>query len=319
MASDSEWDRPYPRELWEAFERRLDRWERRWKRRQFVNTDEGWQRVSDWEATPKRPERLPTRQSLLEEVASTLLAEARQYVPRVLPDKPDAAPKPLGSFILAQGQSDPEAFQLPEPLLGPIGEQSELLVVGLNPGYNPEEDIPRLSASLDEYVEWYANRMVLERRDQWRRPMSRFSGMPGLIRHYWAIERDYLDPVFGPQSLGRRAVYVDAIPWKRNAEVRPDLNDTAVLRYARARVAEIASVLEPRLLLTLGVFAASAVGIVGPQTVPSVIDSRVGYWQGKCLALFHPNKRWPTGTRAAYLAAARQRLQEVVSSQSETS
>jgi hypothetical protein len=296
-SDDPTWDHPYPREVWEAFERQLDRWERRWKKRLIVHVGNEWMRYSEWEATPPRPERLPGREDLLRDIASRLLVEANEYVPQVLSGRPDDGEAPLRGFIMAQGQHDPAAFQLPEPLLGPVGETTQVLVVGLNPRCSSHEDSPRLHATLDDYVNWFANRMAAELRN----------------RRYGAIERDYLDPVLGHCGLGRGAVYADAIPWKWNAGRGPDLGDTAVLRYARGRIAEIASVLQPEVLVSIGVPVAEALGLDPPQETPNVERGRVGYWEGQCLVLFHPNRRWPARGRAAYNTSVQQLLRDVFS------
>jgi len=138
--------------------------------------------LTDWEASPTTPNTLPTRDQLLGEVARRLWSEAQDYVHRVLPNQPDGAPRPLGEFIIAQGETDPSNFRLPEPLLGPVGETTDVLVVGLNPGYESTEDLPRLDASLEDYIAWYADRMAPERR-LFGRPASRFANVTRIIRH----------------------------------------------------------------------------------------------------------------------------------------
>src|SRR6185312_1779418 len=80
---------------------------------------------------------------LLPSLAKELWHQAQQYVPEVLAHGPSAAPLPLGYFIAAQDQPSASEFQLPEPLLGPVApSELRILVVGLNPGFGPTEDIP---------------------------------------------------------------------------------------------------------------------------------------------------------------------------------
>jgi hypothetical protein len=237
---------------------------------------------------------LPTRSNLLQEIATRLWNDARAHVTPVLATGPDAAPHPLGLFIVAQRQFDPDEFQLPEPLLGPVANATQVLVVGLNPGYESSEDLPRWTANLDDYVHWYAFRMAQDSRDEWGRPASSFGGAKRIIRHYHAVERDYLDGVVGPQALGRVAVYADAIPWKWNAVANPDLGDPVVAEYARSRIAEIAAVLQPNILVSLGVFAADALGLSRPNAKPNAEICQIGWWRGCCLPVFHPNKLEPT-------------------------
>lgn len=291
-----------PPEVVSEVEERIDRALDRWRGRLLVNADGRWQRVSEWERQPPPPETLPSREELLPAIAKRLWDEACDYVPRVLEGRPDAAPQPLGQFVLAQGEPDPDRFQLPEPLLGPVGEVTQVLVVGLNPGYSAQEAIPRLADGLDAYVAWYARRFAADGRDAWGRPVARIAGVPRVVRHYRSVERDYLSGALGEQPLGRVAVYADAIPWKWNADQHPDLDNPAVITYARARVQEIAAVLRPRVLVTLGVFAATCLGLPRPALEPAATTQAVGVWEGVCLPLFHPNKRWPAEGRAAYLS-----------------
>lgn len=235
---------------------------------------------------------------LLRRVATRLWEQAQEFVPKIFDGTAGHIPEPLVHFIQAQGAADAASFQLPEPLLGPVPGATEILVVGLNPGYGPTEEIPCVGNTLEEYVQWYAERM--NRRDEQGRPYSNFEGKPGVIRHYVAVERDYLTPVLEEKALGRVAVYADAIPWKWNADNNPDLSQTDIGEFARARIAEIACVLQPSLVMTLGVRAAGFFGLwPSPDPIPQKAD--IGDWSGNCLPCFHPNKHWKSGEKMPHL------------------
>ncbi len=109
--------------------------------------------------------------ALLPTLAEELWGEARRFVPAVFAAGPGAVPAPLGQLILAQGAPDDAAFQLPDPLSGPIPDEVPVLVVGLNPGLDPDEDIPRLGTPLLEYVAWYERRFSAANRDGHGRPV----------------------------------------------------------------------------------------------------------------------------------------------------
>jgi hypothetical protein len=250
---------------------------------------------------PSSLEERPDGDRLLRRVATRLGTQARDYVPKTFGGRAGDIPSPIGQFIRAQHAVDAESFHLPEPLLGPVPEATVVLVVGLNPGYGPTEDIPRLGTALDEYVEWYAHRM--NQRDEHGRPCSNFEGKRGVIHHYAAVERDYLTPVLQKEALGRTAVYADAIPWKWNADSNPDFGQTAIVEYAQARLAEIATVLQPSLVMTLGQRVAGFVSL-WPDADPRPSKLRLGEWTGDCLPCFHPNKHWKTGEKLPYFERA---------------
>jgi hypothetical protein len=242
---------------------------------------------------------------LLPSLAQELWHQAQQYVPEVLAHGPSAAPPPLGYFIAAQAQPSASEFQLPEPLLGPVAPaELRILVVGLNPGYGPTEHIPTLNTRLDVYIDWYAHRFSQERRDWAGRPASIVDDQTRIVHHYARVERDYLDPVLGPQSLGRVAVYADAIPWKWNSEQHPDLGDPAVAHYAIERVQRIIECLNPPAVITLGGSAAEWLGLRPPSTAPAAVPGAVRQWSGVFLPLAHPNKHWRAGARGEYVRAA---------------
>src|SRR5579859_139178 len=207
---------------------------------------------------------------LVRDLAVELFTQAQSHVPDVLGGRTDATPPHLSNFIRAQrsetGAPLPEHFQMPEPILGPIPSKVEVLVVGINPGYGPTEEIPTLSSSLQEYVAWYQTRM--DRRNEGGSPISLYAGEPGIVRHYVTVERDYLTTVLGERALGSSAVYADAIPWKWNREWAPVLKDPQIGLEARARIGLVASILQPNLLLVLGGEPAKQLGTPLPSDEP---------------------------------------------------
>jgi hypothetical protein len=246
---------------------------------------------------------------LLQLICSRLWKEARAHVPIVLEHGADETLHPLDKFILAQKAFDASMFALPEPLLGPIPNKVEVLLIGLNPGYGPEEAIPRLGDDLGTYIDWYSSRFSDGRRDIWGRPASRHvNGTQRLTLHYHAVERDYLDAALGKAALGRRAVYADAIPWKWNNDQNPELSDRRILEYGRRRLVEIAQTLHPTVIIPLGGLAADCLGAPRPADTPVLGQLTLDSWEGKCLPLAHPNKHWKVGIKEAYLEAAQATL-----------
>lgn len=294
--------RTLPADVQREVDEQVEREMQRWKQGLLVDVGGEWERLSEWEA---RPEGM----RLLRSVAARLWRQAQEYVPRVFEGELEGVPAPFGNFIGAQSAPDAANFQLPEPLLGPVPETTVVLVVGLNPGYGPTEEIPRLSDTLEQYVLWYAERM--SRRDERGRPYSSYEGKRGYIHHYVAVERDYLTPVLQEKALGRVAVYADAIPWKWNADSNPDLDHADVAEYAQARIAEIANALHPSLVMTLGQRAANFFGL-WPSQDPTRSRVDIGRWTGNCLPCFHPNKHWKRGEKTPYLECARLAIRDAL-------
>src|ERR1700682_1197848 len=125
-------------------------------------------------------------EQLVQQLAAHLYRMAHAHVPDVLGGCTGTVSPHIADFIRAQRTGEewsapPQHFQLPEP----IPERVQMLVIGLNPGYGPTEDIPTLCSSLDEYVGWYQARM--DCRDEGGRPVSLYAAQPGIVRHYVAV------------------------------------------------------------------------------------------------------------------------------------
>jgi hypothetical protein len=84
------------------------------------------------------------------------------------------------------------------------------------------------------------------------------------------------------------------------------------MRYARGRIAQIATVLKPSVVITVGVLAPQVLGTDRPAPEPVLSEGRIGYWTGCCLPLFHPNRGWPHGQRPGYLIAAQEQLRKAL-------
>ena len=199
---------------------------------------------------------------LLTRLAEELLILSNRYVADVVTrGDPAAAPIPYGPFIHAQRAATPSAYQLPEPILHPL-QNPAVLVIGLNPGYGASEVMPCLGTSLDEYVNWYACRFDSNHRDDKGRPTAEYleDGQTRIrhVNHYRKVEELLLSQALGPYSLGRNAVYCDAIPWKwtnSDKTLRPRMTrsdwENAWLDASR-RVETITVALKPKVVLTLG-------------------------------------------------------------------
>lgn len=234
--------------------------------------------------------------SLLTYLAEELLLLANRYVADVVTmGDSAAAPIPYGPFMHAQRAATPPAYQLPEPILHPL-QSPAVLVIGLNPGYGNSELMPCLGTPLDEYVDWYAHRFDSNRRDDKGRPAAKYlEDRQTLVRHvihYTKVEELLLSQALGPHSLGRDAVYCDAIPWKwanSNKTVRPRMTRSDwenAWFVAAQRIETIAVALNPRVVLTLGepgekIFnrASTKDGRPAPTTI--------GHWHGVHVASAH--------------------------------
>ena len=240
--------------------------------------------------------------AVLMSVARDLRAEAGRYVPLVVEHGPSAVPDPFGSLIAAQHATAPELFHLPEPLLHPIA-RPDVLAVGLNPGFNASESMPTLSSSLEDYVTWYATRFDTFGRTRTGWPASTRDDNPdkGGRSHYAEVERVLVAAGLGPQPLGRRVSYADAIPWKGNPA--PSLQDPRIAAMARARIRQIVEGLHPRVILALS----PAIGALFGAAHPRQVEARqivLGDWQGQIVAMYHPNCRFRgAGSRIAHRSA----------------
>jgi hypothetical protein len=239
---------------------------------------------------------------VLMSVARNLQAEAGRYVPLVVTHGPDAVPDPFGSLIGAQNVAAPELFHLPEPLLHPIAHP-DVLAVGLNPGYNAAETMPTLSSSLEDYVDWYATRFDAFGRTRTGWPASTRDLNPhkGGRSHYAEVERVLVAAGLGPQALGRRASYADAIPWK--GKTPPSLRDPRIAEMARSRIRQIVEGLHPRVILALSPDIGALLGAAHPRQVEAR-SAALGDWQGQIVAMYHPNHRFRgVGSRIAHRTA----------------
>jgi hypothetical protein len=192
----------------------------------------------------------PTASELLVGLADELLQASRQ-VPDVLGGS--AAPgDSIARYILAQGVTTSAEFQLPEPILHPLDNPS-VLVVGFNPNFGPDEDIPRFGSSLEEYITFYADRFASHRRDQRGRPaeINRLTGKVSSIPHYNDVEKAVAAVLGTETALGLNTVYCDSIPWKWKQDKRPKKGD---LDFGQAsdRLERIVIALQPKVILTLG-------------------------------------------------------------------
>ncbi len=226
---------------------------------------------------------------LLTRLAEELLTLSNRYVADVVTmENPDASPIPYGPFIHAQRVATPSAYQLPEPILHPL-QNPEVLVVGLNPGFGASEIMPCFGTSLGTYVDWYANRFDSRHRDALDRPSAEYLEDGHIqirhVHHYKKLEELLLSQALGPNSLGRSAVYCDAIPWKwanSDKALRPKVTSSNwedVWRDASQRVETIAVALKPQVVLTLGEPGARIFNRA-PTEGRSPEPSSLGDWEG---------------------------------------
>lgn len=265
-------------------------------------------------------------EQLVAKLAQQFWDDVNRYVPLVLhggcePEPcPEAAPRPIGEFIVAQEVDDQDQFLLPEPLLGPVdGRHLQILVIGANPRYDPEAgDDTRMSAcSLQRYIEIHNERLFM--RDHDHQIARSASGRLVPIAHINWVERNVLEPALGERAFGRNAVYADAIPWawRPSSRRRPRLRDVAVRDYARERVTQILQELRPVVVVTLGTIAADAMGGRLPSRSGEQLAAReatVGAWQGRHVAAHHPDAPHLTSAteRATYAETLSHILRDAV-------
>ena len=215
-------------------------------------------------------------------VVATKLFDDAQRVPEVLAGARavhggDRVP----DYILIQGVTVAYDFQLPEPILHPIFEPA-VLVVGYNPNYGHNEDIPRYGCTLDEYIRFYLDRFSDARRDpQGRHAYRRLSDGRNLqIGHYDVVEQ-LLDEVLGRRrSLGTLAVYCDMVPWKSKRPPRFTSVDRVIAYH---RLDHIVSKLRPRVVLTLGNMSKHV--LIRDQRCPGMTNGRL---QVPLVCSYHP-------------------------------
>jgi hypothetical protein len=144
-------------------------------------------------------------QGLLRSLAQELLT-ASARVPDVLAQREQGV-DPIATYILAQGVTDPDDFQLPEPVLHPI-DNPDVLVVGFNPNYGVDEVIPRYGSTLEDYVGFYADRFAAHRRDALGRPAGQrlSDGANFGIDHYTGVEQLVTEVLGTEMALGLNTV-----------------------------------------------------------------------------------------------------------------
>lgn len=237
------------------------------------------------------------------------LWEQSSRVPEVLAGSEYSRKDRVAQYILAQGVRDPQQFQLPEPILHPIANPS-VLVVGFNPNYGPDEDIPRYGCSLDEYVAFYADRFASNRRDAQGRPAGKRSSTGEIygIGHYHHIEQLVAEVLGTSTAFGLNAVYCDAIPWKWKQDRNPGIRK-ADGAAAYTRLEKIVRALNPRVVLTLG---GPASCIVGLWTKGEPRPNRTkGDWPVLHVASYHPAARGQAYTQA-HNGAVQEALREAL-------
>lgn len=246
---------------------------------------------------------------LLEDLAGELLRESSR-VPEVLYGSEHSRKDRVAQYILAQGVHDPHPFQLPEPILHPIANPS-VLVVGFNPNYGPDEDIPRYGYNLDEYIAFYADRFAPHRRNAQGRPAGKRLSTDEIydIPHYHLIEQMIAEVMGTSTAFGLNAIYCDAIPWKwkqgRISGIR-----TADAEIAYVRLEKIVLTLKPKVVLSLGERPSR---IVGLWTKSDPRPGRPhGDWPVLHVASYHP-AAWGKMYTAAHKRAVQEALCEALS------
>jgi hypothetical protein len=262
----------------------------------------------------------------VEDLAAELWQQANTYVPRVVKQGDNATDVPphIRKMIRMQPVDDPRQFQLPEVIQGPV-LRPECLVIGQNPGLDPQSIFPTWGCDLEEYVSFHRKRFISTHRhpesglavdclqSALKSPRTEYLK---IIPHYRAVE-DLLAERFGTRSIGRNVTYIDAVPWKslgkQFGKVKAS-SDPDVKRLAEERIARVLLRLQPRYVITLGKFAADRLGSSLPtltlRTEQHVAVNGTQAWTGVTVPLYHPNSRrvqvpdWYWKAISGFLAAS---------------
>ena len=166
----------------------------------------------------------------------------------------------VAPFIEEQAKGPREDFQLPDPISGYGVQTVHLVVVGLNPGYDPQEcDIPRFGSSFDDYYTFYRDRFATHRDNQarvikWRKQDDQSLRML-VISHYTKVDR-LLRAIHPSLALGGSSVYLDAWPW-RSSSGTAVVSNAAITNLSRDRVNRLLAALQPAAVLALGQWVSS--------------------------------------------------------------
>jgi hypothetical protein len=263
---------------------------------------------------------------IIRDLASELWGLAQVHAgPVISQGRANASPnRQIAAFAYAQymqGATAPSLFHLPEPLLHPFANP-KVLVIGVNPGYGIDERMPTLESTLEDYIRFYADRFGPQGRNEKDLPAVELiaKDLPApkrSIGHLVKVER-LLEPALGSCSLGREAVFCDAIPWKWNnyrdpskKHLQPSLPThewAEVWKDASSRVGKIATSLKPRVVVILGELSSRLFGLKLTRG-PYVLRAEIGSWSGTVVASLHPNaNQYSNAYQSAVAIAIQQHL-----------
>ncbi len=154
---------------------------------------------------------------------------------------------PCHAFRHLQTRVDDHRWQLPEPFNGRSGDAG-IVFLGLNPSYDPQESVPTIGSSFDEWDCYH--------RARFDRPAHEWHK---LYRRYQTVGEMAVGPEF---QLGRDAIVLEAIRFRSaNGE---GCSDPAVLEHELPLTERLLTELAPRVVVANGGGALWAVQVLFP-------------------------------------------------------
>lgn len=188
-------------------------------------------------------------------------------------------------------------FQMPVPILGYRADAlSQILVIGLNAGYDPaEQGSPLYSEDgLAAYLDWCRNVFVTRARNGNGKPVKFVGGRARVIRHFSHVE-SRLQRSYPGIQIGRGAVYADMVPWrsKDGSTVATALKNADARRWVEQHLEKIVQAVKPQKVVLLGQ-AVARMAQLSWKPLEDVPQS----WQGRrAWTVYHPNAfgnpAWP--------------------------
>ncbi len=188
-------------------------------------------------------------------------------------------------------------FQMPVPILGYRADVAcQVLVIGLNAGYDPAEQGCALYSEdgLAEYLDWCRNVFVTRARNANGKTVKFVGGRARVIRHYSHVESRLQRSNPGIQ-IGRGAVYADMVPWrsKDGSTVVTALKNSQARRWVEKHLEEIVQGVNPQKIVLLGQVV-SQIAKLSWNPLGNVSQK----WHGRpTWTVYHPNAfgnpAWP--------------------------
>lgn len=131
-------------------------------------------------------------------------------------DRPD---HPCNSIVRSQGAVSTEAFQVPEPWNGDIGNAS-ILIISSNPSWDQVEEYPLASWDTSNVIDFFTNRFEGESR-QWTdkfRPLLRNGSYKNTPTKFWSNVTQLAKELNPDAELGKNVAITEIVHCKSRDE-----------------------------------------------------------------------------------------------------